>query len=225
VAGESTQSLASSRRSGIIDNFFASSHQPSPMEKPGRLLVSAKSHAPTLRPNLDYSVSCVVCRDEERPIHKTAKLGCGHRMCNPCLKRNFKLSITDPQNMPPKCCTADIPIKHVESLFDTNFKRTWNQKLAEYSTRNRIYCPSRRCGEWIKPDDIRREDGRKCGRCSRCNTKVCCACNGKWHYSRDCPRDEETNQFLEQAKREGWQRCHRCKAMVELKEGCNHMTW
>ena len=171
----------------------------------------------------------MVCMDE-LPSTKTAKLKCNHRMCNSCLRRSFKLSTTDPQHMPPKCCTEDvISLKHVEKLFDNNFKKTWNRKFREFSTRNRIYCPSRRCGEWIKPENIYREDdrkgGRKVARCGRCKTKVCCACNGKWHASRECPQDEETNNFLEQAKQEGWQRCHRCKAMVELKEGCNHMTW
>ncbi|KAK0722182.1 hypothetical protein B0T26DRAFT_206367 [Lasiosphaeria miniovina] len=145
-------------------------------------------------------------------------------MCHSCIRRSFKLSLHDPQSMPPKCCTSHIPINVVERLFDTNFKRQWNNKLAEYSTRNRIYCPSRRCDEWIRPEDIRREDGRKYAKCSRCKTKVCCHCGNKWHSSRECPRDEDTSQLLEQAKREGWQRCHRCKYVVELKEGCNHMT-
>ncbi|KFY82353.1 hypothetical protein V498_08618, partial [Pseudogymnoascus sp. VKM F-4517 (FW-2822)] len=39
-----------------------------------------------------------------------------------------------------------------------------------------------------------------------------------------CPRDEETNRLLEAAKEAGWQRCYSCRTMVELKEGCNHMT-
>ena len=168
-----------------------------------------------------------MCLDEEVPSHKSARLKCGHRICNSCLKRSFRLSIHDPQHMPPKCCTTDhIPLKHVEKLFDNRFKKTWNKKFAEFSTRNRVYCPSRRCGEWIKPHNIYRDlDGRKYGECARCRTKVCCRCNGKLHRSRECPRDEETNLLLAQAKREGWQRCYRCKSMVELKEGCNHMTW
>jgi hypothetical protein len=161
----------------------------------------------------------------ERSSHKIAKLKCGHRMCNSCLQRIFHLSITDPQHMPPKCCSPDlIPLKHVERLFDVAFKKTWNRKFAEFSTRNRIYCPARKCGEWIKPANIYRENGRKVAHCGRCKTKVCGTCNGKWHPSIDCPNDEETNLFLEQAKEEGWQRCYRCKSVVELKEGCNHMT-
>lgn len=149
-------------------------------------------------------------------------------MCNTCLKRNFKLSITDPQQMPPKCCTSDhIPLHHVDKLFDRSFKKLWNRKFAEYSTRNRVYCPARRCGEWIKPANIfrDRESGRKMARCGSCKTKVCVSCNSKWHFPRRCPRDDDTARFLEQAKQEGWKRCYKCRAMVELKEGCNHMTW
>ena len=67
--------------------------------------------------------------------------------------------------------------------------------------------------------------GRKYARCSSCNTKVCVLCNSKFHTKRECPKDEETNRLVEMAKEKGWQRCYSCKAVVELKEGCNHMTW
>lgn len=127
--------------------------------------------------------------------------------------------------MPPKCCSETIALKHVDGLFDTRFKKTWNRKLIEYSSKNRIYCPSRKCGEWIKPAHVRKENGRRVARCSRCNTKVCASCNGKWHGPEDCPKDEATVRLVAQAKEEGWKRCYRCKATVELKEGCNHMTW
>ena len=152
-------------------------------------------------------------------------------MCHFCLKRIFTLSVTDPQHMPPKCCTADhIPLRHVEKLFDVRFKTKWNKKYQEYTTKNRIYCPSRGCGEWIKPSQIHVDasgganGGRKYGKCGRCKTKVCCTCNGKWHTGRECPKDPATQEFIKIAKEEGWQRCFNCKATVELKEGCNHMT-
>lgn len=178
------------------------------------------SHADRIR------YDCVICMDE-RPSRKMAKLKCGHRMCNSCLKRSFKLSITDPQHMPPKCCTADfIPLKHVDQLFDRAFKKNWNKKFVEYSARNRNYCPKRNCGEFIRPEDYRYgSDGKKYGRCGKCATKVCLQCSGKLHKGRDCANDEETVRFLAQAKDEGWQQCGKCKAMIELQEGCNHMTW
>ena len=177
-------------------------------------------------------VECLTCLSDDVPLSKSAKLGCGHTMCHDCLKRIFTLSVTDPQHMPPKCCTQDhISLKHVDRLFDVKFKIRWNKKYQEYTTKNRIYCPRRGCGEWIKPANIHsdnsfgRGQARKYGKCKRCGTKVCCTCNGKWHARKECPKDEETKRFVEIAKKEGWQRCHNCSAMVELKEGCNHMTW
>ena len=141
------------------------------------------------------------------------------------------MSVTDPAHMPPRCCTAEhIPLKHVDKLFDIKFKMKWNKKYQEYTTKNRIYCPTKSCGEWIKPANIHVDTSggvngeRKYGKCTRCRTKVCVTCNGKWHKSCECPKDEATTRFAEIVKQEGWQRCFNCSATVELKEGCNHMT-
>ena len=152
-------------------------------------------------------------------------------MCYACLKRIFIMSVSDPQHMPPRCCTSEhIPLKHVDKLFDYKFKKNWNRKYQEYMTGNRIYCPARGCGEWIKPSNIYVDlssgatGGRKYGKCSSCKTKVCVICNGKFHRTRDCPKDADTQRLMETAKEKGWQRCYNCSAMVELKEGCNHIT-
>ncbi|KAF1813065.1 hypothetical protein P152DRAFT_374696, partial [Eremomyces bilateralis CBS 781.70] len=169
---------------------------------------------------------CISCLDDVLP-RKAAKLDCSHHMCNSCLKRVFNLSITDPSLMPPKCCTDRlIPLRHVAPLFDDPFKRKWNRKYQEYTTKNRMYCPKKGCGEWIKPNHIKSDGatGRQYGTCKRCGMKVCRICNQKWHGRKDCPNDEETKRVVDLAKEEGWQRCYNCKTMVELREGCNHMT-
>ena len=146
-------------------------------------------------------VECIICLSDDVPIIKTALLPCNHRWCNPCLRRIFTISTTDPQHMPPTCCTKrHIELKHVERLFDNSFKRKWNRKYQEYTTKNRIYCPNRGCGSWIKPDHIYVDTtggvnkGRKFGRCQRCKTKVCCTCNRKWHVS-ECPQDAAEDWF------------------------------
>ena len=133
--------------------------------------------------------------------------------------------------MPPRCCTSEhIPLRHVDKLFDSKFKKKWNIKYEEYMTSNRLYCPAKGCGEWIKPSNVYLDlssgatGGRRYGKCSRCKTKVCVICNGKWHRTRDCPKDADTQRLMDTAKEKGWQRCYNCAAMVELKEGCNHIT-
>ncbi|EEH03416.1 IBR finger domain-containing protein [Histoplasma capsulatum G186AR] len=187
-----------------------------------------KITSPTSVP--EKTVTCLTCFDDI-PVSKAAQLSCSHSMCEDCLKRLFTLSVTDPQHMPPKCCTTDhIPLKHVDNLFDIEFKIKWNKKYKEYTTKNRLYCPSKGCGEWIKPSNIHIDTGggatggRRFGICVSCHTKVCGLCNGKWHIDGECPKDDEMKRFVETARENGWQRCYSCSAMVELTEGCNHMT-
>ncbi|KAJ3578690.1 hypothetical protein NPX13_g1874 [Xylaria arbuscula] len=169
--------------------------------------------------------TCVAC-NESISAKKLAKLKCGHRWCDKCLKRRFKVSIDDAQNMPPRCCTDDvIPLKHVNDLFNDDFKRAWNEKFARFLNRDRNYCPKAKCREWIRPADLRHHsNGRTSATCRKCHTEICGLCYNKWHKSRHCPVNEDTAQFERVAKEEGWKRCFNCQAMVELKEGCNHMT-
>lgn len=197
------------RSSGILGSFFGSNAQTAPPQPMRR-------------------VECVVCLMDDIPARKAARLDCGHCMCHSCLKRQFELSVTDPAHMPPRCCSSGhIPLKHVDKLFGDKFKVLWNKKYQEYTTKNRLYCPTRGCGEWLKPSKIKvdRHSGRKYAKCGRCRTKVCVLCNQRFHTRRECPKDEATKQFVEMAKQKGWQRCYNCRAMVELKEGCYHMTW
>ncbi|KAF2396243.1 hypothetical protein EJ06DRAFT_249700 [Trichodelitschia bisporula] len=172
------------------------------------------------------SIECITCLADDVPVRKSAKLDCTHRICHDCLKRVFKLSVTDPQLMPPKCCSdSPIPLKHVDRLFDTPFKRTWNKKFAEYTTKNRLYCPTKHCGEWIKPKHISHDRATRRGRgtCPKCRRDVCKPCGQKWHGARDCTADPATLRVLEIGREHGWQRCYNCKALVQLAEGCNHM--
>jgi hypothetical protein len=171
-------------------------------------------------------VECITCLADDVPIRKTAKLECNHRMCLACLSRIFTLSTTDPQLMPPRCCTDNaIPLRHVDRIFDDDFKRLWNRKYAEYTTKDRLYCPTKGCGLWIKPKYIHydRATRRKMGVCSKCKTKVCKKCGVRWHGSRECHNDDGTKRVIDMGKEQGWQRCHSCRAMVQLAEGCNHM--
>ena len=194
-------------------------------QAPSLLGSTVRRHSTTSVPEQPRLVECLTCGSDDIPATKSAKLSCGHRMCQDCLKRIFEMSVKDPAHMPPKCCSEEhIPLRHVEKLFDVKFKVHWNRKYQEYNTKNRIYCPTLKCGEWIKPSHIHTYQGRKYALCPRCKTKVCTLCNNKMHRSTDCPNDPEIAKLVEQAKKEGWQRCYSCNFLVEKQEGCNHMT-
>ena len=134
---------------------------------------------------LTILVKCVACLSKV-PLDRCAYLACQHHMCPSCLRRIFTLSITFPQLMPPKCCTADhIPLRHVDRLFDLKFKKTWNSKYREYTTKpeDLILCPARGCDAWIihRPQDQSLHGKQMSVVCKACKTKVCCHCKGPWH--------------------------------------------
>jgi len=55
--------------------------------------------------------------------------------------------------------------------------------------------------------------------------KICRICRAAAHDDdEDCPQDFGLDATLEAAEREGWRRCYRCRAMVELTVGCRHIT-
>ncbi len=140
---------------------------------------------------LEKQVSCWACSSDDVLISRSAKLACSHRVYHSCLRDTFRKSISDRAYMPPKCCTSNpIPLKHVDRLFDSRFKKTLNRKSQEFNTHDSIYCPAHDCGEWIKQMYITVEDrGRKVGKCQHCDTRVCCTCKSKMHSSRDCPTE------------------------------------
>ncbi|KAE9978578.1 hypothetical protein EG328_001399 [Venturia inaequalis] len=217
-SAESTKapSISSKRSTGSIST-------PQKQRKSSSRSISLFASPPP--PSPPVKVECVTCLDDV-PVRRAARLECKHRMCHSCLKRVFTLSTTDPQLMPPRCCTEkEIPLAHVDKLFDVKFKVLWNRKFAEYATKNRLYCPRKGCGIWIKPKYIGKDKttGREIGICKECKMEVCKKCNMKWHGRRECENDEGTKRVLELGKEQGWKRCYNCREMVQLAEGCNHM--
>ncbi|KAL5312838.1 hypothetical protein ACEPPN_019264 [Leptodophora sp. 'Broadleaf-Isolate-01'] len=91
----------------------------------------------------EKSVDCMMCMSDDVPQSKSAKLNCGHRMCNSCLKRMFRLSLQDPTHSNPTCCSKAIPIGPLELLFDNDFKERWNRKFQEFQTKTHTSAPKR----------------------------------------------------------------------------------
>jgi len=121
-------------------------------------------------------VTCDSCLSNDLPSPKTAKLECGRRIYHACLGYVFLPFIQGPQLTLPRCCTrTPISLQYVRRFFGDEFKRTWNKKLDEYTTKKRLHCPSKACGEWIPPKYIQldRSVGQRYGTYPKCRTRVC----------------------------------------------------
>ncbi len=117
-------------------------------------------------------------------------------------------------------------MKDILSTLDKTQKELYKSKAAEYTLKpeNRWYCPNTECGKWIPPSKLHRL--RILGaRCPSCDTRICGYCRGMAHEAGiDCPEDFGLEATLEEAERQGWRRCCKCRALVELTVGCRHIT-
>lgn len=129
--------------------------------------------------------------------------------------------------MPPRCCTQPIPADTVQGVLTRENQQAFLKAVVQFSTpwESRIFCPNTSCGEFIprrhkvdpkQPFNVT---------CHQCKTRVCVMCKRNAHpVGRDCPEDWELEQVLKIGEKSGWRRCYKCRNLVELAQGCTHMT-
>lgn len=155
---------------------------------------------------------CVVCSE----IRETVQLQCQHRYCKACVTRLISDATVDESLFPPRCCDQTMPLSLIRPFISAELAAKIQQKAIEYGTPYRTYCTS--CGVFINLDNI---EGHR-GHCFRCDKDTCILCKGRYHDG-DCPRDPALEGVLQLAREAGWQRCLGCHAIVERREGCNHI--
>nr|KJB66998.1 hypothetical protein B456_010G169300 [Gossypium raimondii] len=108
------------------------------------------------------------------------------------------------------------------------------------SSQNGIYCPYRNCSILLDPREClsagassSTQSDNSCVECPVCRRFICVECGVPWHSSTSCeeyqnlPLEERdaadiTLHLLAQNKR--WKPCQQCTRMIELTQGCYHMT-
>ena len=89
----------------------------------------------------------------------------------------------------------------------------------------RIFCSSPACGEFIPPRSKIDPKHPFEVVCRRCKTKACLICKRAAHaFGQDCPADWELDAVLQMGEKSGWRRCYKCRTLVELTQGCSHIT-
>ncbi|RPB22511.1 hypothetical protein L211DRAFT_788652 [Terfezia boudieri ATCC MYA-4762] len=168
------------------------------------------------------NLHCDVCT-ELLPDYEIVSLTCEHNYCRTCLRKTF-LNTLSSLSFPPRCCNT-IPTTLVAEVLDDQELEKYLHESVVYdaiadSEKRRRNCARSTCGQvllpgWIK-DDV--------GLCLKCDGKTCMLCGEVAHLAGECPRDEATASLFKLAEGRRWQRCPRCGSVVELLQGCFHMT-
>lgn len=129
--------------------------------------------------------------------------------------------------MPPRCCTEPIPSSTIKSILPREEQANFLKAVLQFSTpwESRVFCSNPECGEFIPPRP--KVDPKHPFEviCRKCRTRVCLTCKGSAHpVGQDCPQDCELDAVLKMGEKSGWRRCYKCRTLVELSQGCTHMT-
>jgi hypothetical protein len=138
-------------------------------------------------------------------------------------------SMSDESKMPPRCCTQPIPSAIIKLVLPREKQTLFLKAVVQYSTpwEARIFCPNPACGEFIPPSTTAALDPKHpfVALCKACRTRVCVMCKRVAHQlGQDCPDDHESDAVLKMGEKSGWRRCYKCRALVELAQGCTHIT-
>lgn len=173
---------------------------------------------------LDDRVECTGCMDDI-PRATAVGMPCQCQYCTTCLNQLVKTATQNEATFPPKCCLQEVPKDTIRLYLSDKDHAHFELKTKEYAVpaERRWYCTSPACGKWIHVPRYRLVVGSVS--CTYCQYDMCAHCRGPTHKSnQECPQDRSLEATLEQAEREGWRRCYKCRAMVELATGCRHVT-
>ena len=164
------------------------------------------------------TLDCIACT-EATPIPETIETPCSHNYCRACATKLFEDSLRDETLFPPRCCRTAIPLNLVQHFLNPDLNKRFLDKSIEHTDPNRTYCSNATCSRYLRAAGALGSNSRYCAQCFRW---TCARCKKGHDPGTDCPDDDEV---LHLGKQAGWQRCSRCKNLVELTTGCNHITY
>lgn len=168
---------------------------------------------------LTKTATCVSCQETHR-FYDVARCPCSHEYCRACLADLFRISISDESLYPPRCCRQEIPLEQSRLFLSARLVGEFLAKKAEVEDANRTFCHEPTCSRYIPQQFVQDQVGT----CPQCHGQTCTICKSGAH-SGECSGDEEAVQALLQLAVENeWQRCFDCGRVVELVDGCYHIS-
>ncbi|XP_050367213.1 uncharacterized protein LOC126785649 isoform X4 [Argentina anserina] len=188
--------------------------------------------------------TCVICF-EDTDVGKMFSIdGCLHRYCFTCMKQHVEVKLLNGQmaQCPHEGCKSEVNIESCAQFLAPKLVEVMSQRIKESSipVTEKVYCPNPRCSALMSKQEVLQytnsyyagaeQSGAR--RCMKCHSYFCFNCKVPWHsnmtcydYKRSHPYPRSEDQLLKSlATKKRWRQCVMCKNMVELAEGCYHIT-
>ncbi|KAI0315167.1 hypothetical protein OF83DRAFT_1133184 [Amylostereum chailletii] len=178
----------------------------------------AMSSGSTSRPRSNRD-DCIICTQTRRVAYRAP---CRHPYCRDCLKDLVETSTRDESLFPVRCCHQPFPIEALQPLLHPELRTRFKAKSLEFGApaAQRVYCVNPQCSTFLGPYGDSRADIV----CHECKTIVCSDCKNIAHPKEDCTVNATLLDLQALAQTQHWQTCPGCGSIVELSQGCYHMT-
>ena len=165
------------------------------------------------------SDECIICLQTRRVAFRAP---CGHPYCRVCLVGLAEACTRDESLFPLRCCRKEFTAESIAHLLPADLRTLFREKSLEFGTpaSQRIYCVNPHCSIFLGSSGETRIDIV----CGTCETIVCSGCKSTGHPRNDCAENASLGMLRELASTQHWQTCPGCGAIVELSQGCYHMT-
>ena len=172
--------------------------------------------------HLSLTKECASCFDEVLS-GLLIDLSCKHSYCRSCFVRLVVSATSDEHSWPPRCCLINIPRSMILRHLSHKQLIEFSAKEKEYNTptNRRWYCTNTKCLQFFQASN------KNCdwAQCPHCKHQMCIFCRGPRHERTvRCPQDKGLQALLAEAQRQHWQSCPRCHSIIQISEGCRHMT-
>lgn len=191
-----------------------------------------------------FKETCVICLEETDQEKMFTIDGCLHKYCFSCMKQHVEAKLHS--GILPKCphesCKSELNVISCEKFLTQKLIEIMKQRIREASipVAEKVYCAYPRCSALMSKGEIsdfaRRENvgERMFGarKCMKCHGLFCVNCKVPWHENMTCKEYKRLNPYPQPedaklktlATRNLWRQCVKCNHMIELVEGCYHMT-
>lgn len=232
--------------SSNLEAFVLKLVQSVDLEKPRHLAQVAIGLVSPLAKGDESLENCsICCEDKQSPMMITMK--CSHKFCSHCMKTYVDGKVQSSQ-VPIRCpqprCKYYISSPECKSFLTVISYESLERALAEANINHsdRIYCPYPNCSVLLDPHECMtarasssssQSDNNTCVECPVCQRFICVDCGVPWHSSMSCyefqnlpveERDAADLTLHRLAQNKRWKRCQQCRRMIELTQGCYHMT-
>ncbi|XP_043701737.1 uncharacterized protein LOC122652130 [Telopea speciosissima] len=195
------------------------------------------------RQGMILTETCTICLEDTDHVQMFAVDGCLHRYCFSCMKQHVEVKLL--HGMVPGCpherCKSNLNVDSCRRFLTPKLVETMSQRIKESSipVTEKIYCPYPKCSALMSKSEVLEYATNVTGanqtgarKCIKCHGLFCIDCKVPWHSNMTCfnykrlnpyPRAEDAKlKFL--ATQKLWRQCVKCNHLIELAEGCFHMT-